>query len=617
MKTSSSVPLSLEVEASFNFTSALTKVRSAQSPVFSPDGDEIAFLSDLTGLPQIWSAPLSGGWAKMITALDDPIKRFAWSPDGHHFIFELAAGGSMRTQLYLIRADGTGLCRLTEGDETTNQLGLWHPSGRKISFSSNHGAPAHLHTYWLDLESREYEQIAKNKGLGHLTDFHQGRGTALLHRMDERTDSNLYHIDLNTGEERCFTPHLSPGIFPKALFASASNQIYFISNQGREYTAFAQVNLDHEDAWSTPQYLVTRENANLVDFALSTDGTFALQLWNQAGVGEILQWDIASRNESVLLSCISSQVISELVISPDNRYAAYSRTNPTAPLEIFLLDLQAKQERQISFSPHAGVNFDKLINPTFEYFPADDGLMLNGWLYLPKGHTKPGAVVINFHGGPEAEERPSYNALYQALLAQGIAVFAPNIRGSSGFGKSYENLDDGALRENALSDIRSCVDYLLKEEIAHSSRIGIMGASYGGYMTLVGLTRYYEYFSAGVVCSGFSDFETFFAKTEAWIAQISKKKYGDPQKDASLLHELSPLYALDILKAPLLIFHGENDTNVPVVEAEQVVEKLLGSEKDFEYFLFEGEGHDFFCLKTRAALNNKVVSFFDEHLSGE
>ena len=120
---------------------------------------------------------------------------------------------------------------------------------------------------------------------------------------------------------------------------------------------------------------------------------------------------------------------------------------------------------------------------------------------------------------------------------------------------------------------------------------------------------------ASVLCSGFSDYKTFFAETEAWIAQISKKKYGDPQKDASLLHELSPLHALDQLQAPLLIFHGANDTNVPVAEAEQVVEKLLEREKDFEYFLFEGEGHEFFCLKTRAALNNKVVAFFEEHLS--
>src|ERR1041384_8020322 len=159
----------------------------------------------------------------------------------------------------------------------------------------------------------------------------------------------------------------------------------------------------------------------------------------------------------------------------------------SAPSDMWVLDLASKQFTQLTSSPHAGVDLAKLVRPELVRYKAHDGLELSGWLYRPAGAKGPGPIVLSFHGGPEGQERPGFNSTYQALLSRGIAVFAPNVRGSSGFGKRFVNLDNGALRENGVKDIKASVDYVVGAGVADPKRVGIMGGSYGGYMGMGGL----------------------------------------------------------------------------------------------------------------------------------
>ena len=547
----------------------------------------------------------------MVTALDEPITHFSWSPNGQQIAFELSPGGSSRTQLFVINADGTGLRRLTHAAESTHQLGLWHPSGQKLSFSSNHETPAALHTYWLDMQSGTYERIANNKGIGHFTDLDADQNLALLYRMDDRTNSNICLLDLDKNTEHSLTPYLPPGKYQRAQFGQDS--VYLISDKGREFPAFAQIDLDTAQL----TFVANREKSTLVEFILNQAGDVAFLLWRDAEGMALTQWTIASPNSRTIRIFSSYAEISELAISPDGQKIAFSYSHPKAPREVFVLDVETAVLRQLTFNPHAGVHFERLIAPKSVYFPADDDFELQGWLYLPEDFVKPGAVVISFHGGPEAREGTAFNPLYQALLAQGVAVFAPNVRGSAGFGKSYEHADNGRSREHALDDVATCANYLILEDIADPQRIGIMGVSYGGYLTLVGLTRFADFFAVGVVCSGFSDFETFFANTEAWIAEISKTIYGDLMQDTAFLREISPIHSLNALRAPLLIFHGTNDQNVHVSEAEQIAMGLDEIGKKSSYYLVDGEGHDFQRLRTRVAQNHAIMNFFAEHLLGK
>ena len=244
-------------------------------------------------------------------------------------------------------------------------------------------------------------------------------------------------------------------------------------------------------------------------------------------------------------------------------------------------------------------------------FNAHDGLELSGWLYRPPRSTGPVPMVLSFHGGPEGQERPFFSATYQALLERGIGVFAPNVRGSSGFGKRFVNLDNGALRHDGVRDLETCARWVIDAGIADPKRLGIMGGSYGGYMVMAGLTRYPDLFAAGANLFGVVNFETFFANTEPWMAAISTIEYGDPVTEKDMLRELSPIHAIDRVTAPTLVLHGANDTNVPVVEAEQVVDSLKRRGVPVEYVLFPDEGHGFVRLENRIRSTVEIVRWFE------
>jgi dipeptidyl aminopeptidase/acylaminoacyl peptidase len=260
------------------------------------------------------------------------------------------------------------------------------------------------------------------------------------------------------------------------------------------------------------------------------------------------------------------------------------------------------------------VNLAALVRPELVRFRAHDGLELSGWLYRPSTAARPGPVVLSFHGGPEGQERPAFNSTYQALLARGISVFAPNVRGSSGFGKKFVNLDNGPLRVNGVRDIQACADYVLKAGVADSGRIGIMGGSYGGYMVMAGLTEFPQVFAAGANLFGVVNFKTFFEHTEPWMAAISKVEYGDPETQAEMLRRLSPIHRVDRVVAPTIVLHGANDTNVPVVEAEQVVESLKKRGVPVKYVLFPDEGHGFRKTNNRIRSTVEIVRWFETYL---
>ena len=222
--------------------------------------------------------------------------------------------------------------------------------------------------------------------------------------------------------------------------------------------------------------------------------------------------------------------------------------------------------------------------------------------------------MLSFHGGPEGQERPLFNRGYQALLANGIAVFAPNVRGSAGFGKTFVHLDDREKRFEGVRDIEACVGHVVRIGIADRARIGITGGSYGGYMTMAGITEFPDMFAGAVCVCGIINFLTFFKHTQPWMAAVSKSEYGDPDTQRELLEALSPINKIDRAKTPLLVLHGANDTNVPLVEAEQMVDELRRRNVAVSSVIFPDEGHGFTKTANRTRATVETVRHFARHL---
>lgn len=594
---------------------AMAKMASAYGPSLSPDGKRVAFVSNQSGVPEVWIAPAIGGAPSRVTRFEQPVQRVVWSPDGAWLAVTVAPGGGMNTQIWLIHPDGSGAKRVTAGGKDNNFLHRFSHDGKLLAYSSNVRDPKTTDAYLLDVASGQSTRIADLEGIGWVADLTPDGGRALVGRLRARGNSDLYVVDARGkgGAEIHVTPHEGTATVSGAHFAKDGRSVYFAGDLGRDRAALMQVALGPKGA-GAPAVLAARDDADLESLDIDEAGKRALLGWNVAGRVELQLFDLG-RRAVVATPQAPTPVVFGGGFARDGSRVALVGTTADAPTEVYVLDRAGRRFTRVTESRHEGVDLGKLVRPELVRYPGKDGLPLTGWLYRVKGSARPGPMVLSFHGGPEGQERPILNPTYQALLARGIAVLAPNVRGSSGFGKRFVNLDNGALRKNAVADIRASVEFAVTAGVADPKRIGIMGGSYGGYMTMAGLTEFPDLFAAGADLFGIVNFETFFAKSEPWMKTISRVEYGDPDTQADLLRELSPLHKLDRVRAPTLVLHGANDTNVPVVEAEQVVHGLLGRGVPVEYVLFPDEGHGFRKEPNRVRTTTAIVAWFERYLA--
>ena len=593
--------------------SRMASVGLSTAPAFSPDGASIAFVSNLTGVPQLFIVPTDGGWPVQVTSGDDPVNRIpAWSPRGDLIAYETAPGGGLNTQVYVVAPDGTGARRLTSGGKDNNSLGGWTDDGAGLTLASNERDAASFDAYLVDVKSGRKTLIVKIGGNGNLTEVSRDSRRAVLERTRSRGDSDALLVDLANKTELLLTRHTPPGQSTGRV-APDGRAVYLATNNDRDRFAFTRIRLGADGKPGAPETLAERSDAEISSFVLSYDGATAALLWNVAGRGQVALLDLATGTAAPPLA-LPDDIIGGLAFSRDGKRLAMTIGGATRPTDIWVLDLASKKLWQVTHSPHPGVALASLQRPELVTFKAHDGLALSGWLYRPPGVSGAAPYVVAFHGGPEGQERPTFRGDYQALLGQGIGVFAPNVRGSSGFGKTFVNLDNGERRLESLKDIKASVDFLVEQHIAQPKKIGVMGGSYGGYMTMVALTEYPELFAAGADLFGIVNFETFFAHSQPWMAAISTVEYGDPRTQKALLERLSPIHRIDRIKAPLIVLHGANDTNVPVVEAEQTVAALKKRGVPVEYVLFPDEGHGWRKRANQITSTVAITRFFAKYL---
>jgi dipeptidyl aminopeptidase/acylaminoacyl peptidase len=583
---------------------AMAKVGACYSPSFSPDGSEIAFISNISGIPQLWKIPSTGGWPIQLTNFNDPVSNAIWSPKGNKIAFQLAPGGGMNSQIYTIKADGSEIERITGGGKSNNWMGNWSDDGNYLSYSSNQNNPSGMDSHLYNMLTKTTELSIVNQGIGRITDIGKDNDRFLLSRVASRGSNDLYLIDKESNET-LLTKHSGPGSFYGEF--SPNGEIYISSNLNRDKIAFGKIKNRKIEVLSE------RGDSELQNFIFNESGSMALLIWNVAGKNEISLFDIQNQKELKTLDMPVEQVGGG-DFSSDDRYFLFTGSGSTEPANVWLYDFENDSFTKLTDSPHPGINLEELIAPELVKFKSFDGLELSGWLYQPAVGNSPYPTVISYHGGPEGQSRPSFSYTFQALLSQGIAVFSPNVRGSSGFGKEFVNLDNGALRTNGIKDIEACYNYVVESGFADKSKVGIMGGSYGGYMVMAGITEYPDMFAAAANLFGVVNFITFFEETEPWMAAISKVEYGDPDTEADMLRALSPINKVAVVKTPTIVLHGANDTNVPVVEAEQVVENLKKRNIPVEYILFQDEGHGWRKTSNKVMSTVSIVNWFKLYL---
>lgn len=584
---------------------ALASIGYCRGGDYLAGGTEVAFISNRSGSPQIWKVAAGGGEPVQLTKFTDPVTAMVPSPTRDLIAFQLAPGGGLNAQLYVMKGDGRDVKQLTNGGKTNNFLGPWSKDGALLGFGSNEQNPTGVDFFVYDASKGTAALAVKNKGTGGIADFSRNNQQVLVTRLASRGNNNLSLYNLATKEETLLTPHEGPGSFFGEI--APSGDVYLGYNKDRDFLAFGK------SSNGGLQLLAERKDAELADFRVNHAGTTAVLVWNEKGLSKMSLYDLKNHKETRQLA-LPVELVAGVAFSTRDHTLVFTGSGSREPANIWVYAVESNEFKKITDSAHAGVDLAALVAPTLVAFPSFDGVPLSGWLYQPTSGKGPFPTVISYHGGPEGQSIPSLNPTAQALVKQGVAFFLPNVRGSTGFGKAFLNLDNGALRVNGVKDIKAVSDYLIQAGIAKQGALGIVGGSYGGYMVMAGVTQYPDMFAAGADLFGVVNFETFFQHTEPWMAAISTVEYGDPATQAAMLRELSPIHKADRIKTPLLVEHGANDTNVPVVEAEQVVAALKKNNVPVKYTLFPDEGHGWQKTTNRITSTVEIVDWFTTRL---
>ena len=601
----------------------IASAAGAWCPALSPDGTRVAYVSDRSGLPRLEVATLEQETHPgVLSGPGEEVISVAWSPDGEWLAYLVSPGGSICAELHVVRPDGTD-GHLVAGAEysATTFAGSWtgRPGHYACTIADGVGPDADI--VLVDVLSGAQCTLASGGFLA-LTAVSADERT-LLARRGPRGYRRVVLVDVATGTQQLVVPVGSPGgaASEDGRFAADGRAVFLRAAlpglPGADRTGLLRVPLDDDRRPGTPEVVVRRTDADLDAYAVRADGT-VLCVWNVEGITEVQV--VALDGGRVLHEVpLPLPVMPGWSLSADGRWLVAELTGPSCPRGLWRVELPVGAEpprAAPALLPSAPrrPNTDLLVRPVRHRYPAADGLELDGWLYTPPDVHGANRTVISFHGGPEGQERPAYSPVAQGLVAAGLTVFAPNIRGSGGRGNAFMAADDGAAREASFADVAATVDFVLEAGIGVPGRVGAHGWSYGGYLTMVALTRWPELFAAGVSLAGMSDLRTFFAGTEPWMAAASTTEYGHPVHDRAMLAAISPMEALDRLRSPLLLAHGIRDTNVPVAESIQAYQGLSAIGAPCELLLLAGEGHTIVGREHLVELSERVAEWFDRWL---
>ncbi|MEU9233945.1 prolyl oligopeptidase family serine peptidase [Streptomyces subrutilus] len=418
-----------------------------------------------------------------------------------------------------------------------------------------------------------------------------------------------------------FALHVADGDPWIGRFSADARTLWLRSDAEREFAALVRVRLDEDGMSQGLSVAAEREGSALDLLSLPDHARWALLAWNAHGASELesvglpgpADGDVGPRHQPVL----PHEVVTRIApVERGGLFAALSgsRRRPGVwELDEALVPARAAWSARDEDAVPPG---RPPVRPVPLRCEARDGLVLGGWYYRAPEQDpgRPAPCVIHLHGGPEEQERPVFSPLYHELLGRGLDVFAPDVRGSSGWGRSFVDADLGAGRFAAIDDVADCAAHVVSLGYADPLRLGVMGRSYGGYLTMASLVWHPALFRAGVAVCGMSDFATFFAGTEPWIAQSAAAKYGHPLHDRELLRALSPMSRIDQLRAPVLAVHGEHDTNVPPTESEQFVRAARDRGVPARQLTLRNEGHDFLRADNRRLYRRAAADWLEQHL---
>jgi len=567
------------------------------------------------------------GMREQLTFYPEPVGGLTPAPakawrDG--FVFAKDKGGDEFSQLYWFDNDSRSVTLLTDGKRSQNGGTTLSRDGGLMAYSSTSRNGTDRDVWLRNTRSGETKLLVDAGGNWSPMDFSPDGSRLLVMKYVSAAESYPGVVDVATGKLALFPVDGGKASFGGFAFAPDGKAVYFISDEPlRGKAQEFQTLRYHDPASGTLEVLSSRIAWDIEGFTLADDGRHLAYVSNEDGISKLHVLSLPSHNE-IRLPALPIGVIGGIAFSPDGKRLAFSLNSATSPSDVHVIDLAAATLARWTQSEVGGLAASTFVAPTLVRYPTFDKVdgkqrTIPAFYYKPSKPSKTGKypVVINIHGGPEGQSQPTFSSNAQYLANElGVAMLVPNVRGSTGYGKTFLSLDNAAKREDSVKDIGALLDWIAKQPELDASRVGVIGGSYGGYMVLSSLMHYSDRIRAGVDVVGISHFGTFLKNTESYRRDLRRAEYGDERDPAmnTVFERISPLNNAHKIKSPLFVAQGRNDPRVPWTEAEQIVKAVRGNGQPVWYLLYADEGHGFAKKANSDWFGAATILFWQQNL---
>ncbi len=570
--------------------------------------------NDESGVFNAYRYPLDGSKPTQLTqSTTDTIFGVSWFPEDERIIYTADQGGNELNHVYVRELDGS-VKDLTPGEKHRAQFQGWSQDYTSFYVTTNERDPKGFDLYKYSTKDYSRELIYQNNdhwGIGAISP--NGKWLT-LNQTVTNADNNLYLVDLTDKKKSAelITPHEGAISFQSYTFTPDSTKLIYATNEHGEFNQAWSLDLK-----SGAKTLFYQANWDVSFVYFSRDGKYRVVGVNQDAQTQLDIAEVATGN-TIELPNLPEGDLRGVNFSADSKKMVFYINSDTSPSNLFSFEVGAKQALRLTQTLNPDMNEADLVNSEVKRFKSFDDLVVPGLLYKPKNASASNKVpaMVWVHGGPGGQSRKGYSAVIQHLVNHGYAIFAVNNRGSSGYGKTFFHLDDKKHGEHDLQDIVYGKKYLQTLDWVDADKIGIMGGSYGGYMTMAGLA-FTDEFKVGIDIFGVTNWQRTLTSIPPWWESFKKYLYdemGDPATDGDRHHKISPLFHAEKIKSPVLIVQGANDPRVLQVESDEMVAAIRKNNVPVEYVLFEDEGHGFRKKVNRITASDAYLKFLDQHL---
>jgi dipeptidyl aminopeptidase/acylaminoacyl peptidase len=601
-----------------NTVARYTQFRSASLSSWHPTKKEMLISTRFGDVAQVHRVKFPLGARQQLTFANERVSGASFQPTtGDYFVFSKDVGGNEFAQNYRYDLATGDITLLTDG-KSQNGRGIWSAKGDRMLYGSTRRNGKDRDLYIIDPKNPQSDRlVVTNEGGGWgAFDWSKDGRQAILQESISVNESYLWLLDINSGVKTRLTPPNQKVSYDGAFFSKDGRGIYVITDRQSEFHRLAYVDL----ATKEYRYLTTNIPGDIEEWDLSEDGKYLAFTANEKGVA-VLRVLNTKTQQLLKLPKLPVGLVGGINWHRNSRDLGFTLASAKSTADVYSIDMQTNKLDRWTASETGGLNTDAFAPAELVSWKSFDGQQISGFLYKPaRKFTGKRPVIIDIHGGPEAQSRPSFLGRMNYYLNElGVAILLPNVRGSSGQGKTFLAADNGFKREDSVKDIGALLDWIPTQADLDPQRVMVAGGSYGGYMSLAVATKYSDRIKAAIDIVGISNFVSFLERTEGYRRDLRRVEYGDERepKMREFLQKISPTTNASKIKVPLFVIHGQNDPRVPLNEAQQIVQSVRQNGVPVWYLMAKDEGHGFSKKRNVDYQFYATVTFVQKFLVGE